>query len=78
VSQFPPETHYVDVGGAQVGYQVEGDGPIDLVGAYGLSSSTDLGWDLAPVAASRRSLASIGRYIAFDQRGVGVSDPIGA
>jgi len=27
VSQFPPEIHYVDVGGAQVAYQVVGEGP---------------------------------------------------
>ena len=42
VSQFPPETHYVEVGGALVGYQVVGEGPIDLVQANGLGSNIDL------------------------------------
>jgi pimeloyl-ACP methyl ester carboxylesterase len=76
VSQFPPETHYVDVDGAQVGYQVVGDGPIDLVFASGLGNQIDLAWDLAPIAALTRDLASISRYIVFDRRGTGVSDPI--
>jgi class 3 adenylate cyclase len=76
VSQFPPETHYVDVGGALVGYQVVGDGPIDLVFAHGLGNHIDLVWDLAPAAALYRSLASISRFIIFDRRGTGVSDPI--
>jgi hypothetical protein len=51
VSQFPPETHYVDVNDALVGYQVMGDGPIDLVVANGLGINIDLVWDLPPAAA---------------------------
>ena len=76
MSQFPPETRYVKVNGAQVGYQVVGDGPIDLVFASGLGNHIDLAWDLAPAAALTRDLASISRYIVFDRRGTGVSDPI--
>jgi class 3 adenylate cyclase/pimeloyl-ACP methyl ester carboxylesterase len=76
VSAFPPETNYVEVNGAQVGYQVIGDGPIDLVMNNGLGSNIDLVWDLPPAAALYRSLASISRYVVFDRRGTGVSDPI--
>jgi len=76
VSQFPPETHYVEVGGALVGYQVVGEGPIDLVLANGLGHHADLAWDVPPVAAWMRSLASISRLITFARRGFGVSDPI--
>jgi class 3 adenylate cyclase len=76
VSQFLPETCYVEVGGARVGYQVVGDGPIDLVFALGLGHQIDLVWDLAPAAALIQDLASISRYIVFDRRGTGVSDPI--
>jgi hypothetical protein len=77
VSQFPPETRYVDVaGGGQVGYQVVGDGPIDLVAAWGLGTNIDLAWDVGPAAALMRDLASISRYIQFDRRGTGVSDRI--
>src|SRR5215471_20703065 len=76
VSPLPPETRYVEVNGAQVGYQVVGHGPNDLVFASGLGSHIDLAWDLAPAAALIRDLASISRYIVFDRRGTGVSDPI--
>jgi class 3 adenylate cyclase len=77
VSQFPPETNYVDVGGAQVGYQVVGEGPVDLVVAWGLGSNIDLNWDVPPTAAFLMRLASFSRLICFDRRGTGVSDPIG-
>jgi class 3 adenylate cyclase len=76
VSRFPPETHYVEVNGGQVGYQVIGEGPIDVVVGSASGHNIDLAWDLAPYAAYARSLASIGRRIAFDPRGSGVSDPI--
>ena len=76
MSRFPPETHYVDVNGALVGYQVMGDGPIDLVQANGLGSHLDLNWDLPTMGAFLKSMASISRYIVFDRRGAGVSDRI--
>jgi class 3 adenylate cyclase len=76
VSQFPPETHYVEVDGAQVGYQVVGEGPVDVVLARGLGSSIDLIWESAPAAAFLQRLSSIGRLVQFDRRGTGVSDRI--
>jgi class 3 adenylate cyclase/pimeloyl-ACP methyl ester carboxylesterase len=76
VSQFPPETHYVEVGGALLGYQVVGEGPIDLVQANGVGSNIDNVWDLEPHAALVKSLISICRYVVFDRRGTGVSDRI--
>jgi class 3 adenylate cyclase len=77
VSQFPPETHYVEVGGAQVGYQVVGDGPIDLLFTFGFGSNIELNWDDAHFADFLERLASFSRLIRFDRRGTGVSDPIG-
>jgi class 3 adenylate cyclase len=77
VSEFPPETCYVDVGGAQVAYQVMGDGPIDLIAVVALGSDIDLIWDTGLAAGYLRNLASISRFIMFDRRGLGVSDPIG-
>src|SRR5262249_3712078 len=50
VSPFPPETHYVEVNGAQVGYQVIGAGPIDLGMNNGLGSHNDLRLHLPPTA----------------------------
>ena len=76
MSEFPPETHYVEVGGALVGYQVVGEGPIDLVQANGVGSNIDNVWDLEPHAALVKSLISICRYVVFDRRGTGVSDRI--
>lgn len=69
-----PQTRYVSVGDAQVAYQVVGDGPRDLLWCYGVGSHIDLIW-LEP--RSRRvleDLASVGRLILFDRRGVGASD----
>jgi class 3 adenylate cyclase len=76
VSQFPPETRYVDVGGALVGYQVLGDGPLDLLVANGVGNHIDMVWDVGPDAELLRNLCSISRLITFDRRGTGVSDPV--
>jgi class 3 adenylate cyclase len=77
VSQFPPETRYVEVSGAEVGYQVVGDGPIDLLFTFGFGSNIELDWDNPHFAAFLKRLASFSRLIFFDRRGTGVSDPIG-
>ena len=57
-----------------MGYQVVGEGPVDLIQANGLGSNLDLNWDMPNFGAFLRSMASISRYIVFDRRGAGVSD----
>ncbi len=68
-----PTTHYVEVDGLQVAYQVIGDGPIDLVFHHGFCH-LDLQWDVAAEAAFNRRLASFSRLILFDRRGTGASE----
>jgi class 3 adenylate cyclase/alpha-beta hydrolase superfamily lysophospholipase len=71
----PPETRFVDVGGAEVAYQVVGQGPPDVVYVPGFSH-VDLRWDNPVWAAFLERLASFGRLILFDRRGTGASDAI--
>lgn len=71
-----PETRYVRVDGADVAYQVLGDGPVDLVYFYGIGSHIELFWDDPSYAEYLRRLASFSRLIVFDRRGTGASDRI--
>ena len=72
-----PETKYVRVGGADVAYQVFGDGAADLLYFYGLGSHIDLTWDLPDGAEFQTQLASFSRVVMFDRRGCGASDALG-
>jgi class 3 adenylate cyclase len=73
-----PKIHYVEVGDAEVAYQVLGDGPIDLIYHHGMCHR-DLMWDIPPEAAFHRRLADFSRLILFDRRGAGASSrlPLG-
>jgi pimeloyl-ACP methyl ester carboxylesterase len=70
------QTQYVEVGDADVGYQIHGDGPADLLWCFGLGSNIDHQLDIAPVAEFLRHLGTFSRLIVFDRRGTGVSDAI--
>jgi len=78
---MPPETQYVDVGGAWVAYQIveprqpDQDG-IDLVYMSGVASHVDLRWEARPFARFVDRLAAFARVILFDRRGSGASDPL--
>jgi class 3 adenylate cyclase len=66
----------VTVSGADVAYQVVGDGVNDLLHFYGLGAQIDLIWE-APVASGFvRRLASFSRLILFNRRGTGASDAV--
>ena len=71
-----PETRYVAVRGADVAYQVFGNGPIDLLYTYGLGSHVDLFWEVPRIKEFLTRLASFSRVIVFDRRGIGASDPV--
>jgi pimeloyl-ACP methyl ester carboxylesterase len=71
-----PRTRYARVGNSYVGYQVMGDGPVDLVYHAGWYSHVEAEWDERPLARFLERLASFSRLIIFDRRGHGVSDPI--
>ena len=70
-----PQTRYVDVGGAEVAYQVVGKGPPDMVYAPGFGQ-VDLRWEDPVWAAFLERLASFSRVIVFDRRGTGASDAL--
>jgi len=70
-----PQTRYVDVGGAEVAYQITGQGPPDLIYVPGWSH-IDVIWEEPVAAAFLERLASFSRLILFDQRGSGASDAI--
>ena len=72
----PPETYYARSGGVQIGYQVVGDGPFDLVLLDGWFGNVDALWLVAPLAHFVERLASFARVILLDKRGTGISDPV--
>jgi class 3 adenylate cyclase len=70
-----PEIRYVEVGGAEVAYQIVGLGPPDVIYVPGFSH-VDLVWEDPVLAAFLERLASFGRLILFDRRGTGASDAV--
>jgi class 3 adenylate cyclase len=74
----PTEPRYTRAAdGTHIAYSVMGDGPIDLVYAFGYQSSIDADGEVPFHAAFRRKLASFARLILFDRRGTGLSDRSG-
>lgn len=67
-------TRYANSGGVSIAYQVNGEGPLDLVFVPGFVSHVELLWDEPVVARFLRRLASFSRLIVFDKRGQGLSD----
>ena len=70
-----PQTRYVEVGGAEIAYQIVGQGPPDLVYVAGFSH-IDLRWEHPVLAPFLERLASFSRLILFDRRGTGASDAV--
>jgi pimeloyl-ACP methyl ester carboxylesterase/class 3 adenylate cyclase len=72
-----PETRYAKTAdGVHVAYQVVGDGPVDLVFVMGWASNVEAMWEEPDLARFLSRLASFGRLILFDKRGVGLSDRV--
>ena len=71
-----PETHYARSGGIHIGYQVVGNGPVDIVFIDQWFSNVDAMWRLPPLARFVERLAAFARVILLDKRGTGVSDPV--
>ena len=69
-----PVTRYARAGEVNIAYQVVGDGPVDLVLAYGLASNIEVFWEEPSFAAFLRRLSEFTRLILFDRRGCGLSD----
>src|SRR3989442_15692699 len=71
-----PQTRYAKSADVNVACQVVGDGPLDLVMAWGWLQHLDLQWAEPTIATFLNRLASFSRLIIFDKRGVGLSDPV--
>ena len=70
-----PDTSYAKTpDGANVAYQVVGDGPVDIVYSAGWFSNVDLIWEHPEIEPFLRRLAAGNRLILFDRRGTGLSD----
>jgi class 3 adenylate cyclase len=74
VTSRQPQTHYVEVGGADVAYQVIGEGPPDLLLFNAPATHIEMNWTLPDYAEVFTRLASFSRLIMFDRRGAGASN----
>ncbi len=73
---MPPETFYAQSDNGAIGYQVFGEGPVDLVFVTQWGTNIDNYWDEPTAARYLDRLASFSRVILFDKRGTGVSDHV--
>src|SRR5918999_1222168 len=71
-----PRIRYAKSGNFHIAYSTLGNGPVDLVVVPQWFSNVDLEREFAPLARFNDRLASFGRVILFDKRGVGLSDPV--
>jgi pimeloyl-ACP methyl ester carboxylesterase len=71
-----PETRYAKSEDCHIAYQVVGKGPLDVVFIPDFVSHVEHDWDDPRPAHFYRRLASFARFILFDERGTGMSDPV--
>ncbi|HWM16575.1 MAG TPA: adenylate/guanylate cyclase domain-containing protein, partial [Microbacterium sp.] len=70
-----PETRYArTTDGTHVAFQVNGEGPIDILVMRGWHSNLDNDWTDPVVAGIYLRLGAMGRVIRLDRRGTGLSD----
>jgi class 3 adenylate cyclase len=69
-----PEIRFAKSGDVHIAYQVEGDGPVDLVYIPDWVSNLELQWEEPTNARFLERLASFSRLLLFDKRGIGLSD----
>lgn len=74
---IPPETRYARNGAIHLAYQALGSGPPNLlVVQSGANTHVDHVWMEPSLARFIRRLASFSRLVMYDNRGVGLSDPV--
>ncbi len=67
-------TQYATNDGVHLAYQITGDGPIDVLMVPGFISHVEHRWQEPTFARFLRQFGSFTRLIAFDKRGMGLSD----
>ena len=69
-----PDPQYLEThDGAYIAYQAVGEGPIDIAWQLEFGGNLDVWWELPWVRRWFEGLASFGRLILHDPRGVGLS-----
>ncbi len=72
----PPPIRWADGPGGKIGYQVLGDGPLDLVFVQPGRSNLDVQWEHLPLERFFLRLASFSRLMLINFRGFGLADPV--
>ncbi|UFZ02528.1 alpha/beta fold hydrolase [Bradyrhizobium ontarionense] len=76
-SQDPPPTRYVSGDGVHLAFQTAGASQVDILLLPGFVSHVERIWEEPRCRALLSSLATMGRLILFDRRGIGLSDRVG-
>jgi class 3 adenylate cyclase/pimeloyl-ACP methyl ester carboxylesterase len=74
-STWVPETRYARNGDVHIAYQVLGEGELTFVGLPGIVSNLEVGWEDPELRRFMTGIASFARYVTYDKRGQGMSDP---
>ena len=70
-----PSIQFAERDGTHLAFQSAGEGALEIVYVGG-SFATTQAWEEPAYARSFRRLASFSRFITYDQRGMGYSDPL--
>ena len=68
-----PQVHFAPAQGAQLAYQVFGEGPA-VVAIPPAAQNVELAWEWPAIRSMLERFASFSRYLHFDKRGTGASD----
>ena len=71
-----PTTRYANSGEVSIAYQVVGDGPVDVLFLPGWISQVEHVWESPSVSRFLERHATFSRFILFDRRGTGLSEPV--
>ncbi|HVF32855.1 MAG TPA: adenylate/guanylate cyclase domain-containing protein [Acidimicrobiales bacterium] len=69
-----PRTRYARSGDLDIAYQIDGEGPRNLVRVPGFVSHLDLMWENPRIAEAARRYSTFARVLSFDKRNTGLSD----
>jgi pimeloyl-ACP methyl ester carboxylesterase len=72
----PPVIRYARSGELSIAYEVRGEGELDLVLLVGFVGHLEWMWQEPSSQRFRDRLASFSRLLAYDPRGMGLSDPV--
>lgn len=71
----PIPTQFAESDGLRIAYNVQGEGPPDVVMAPGIISNLNMGAYMPAMRDSAQAISQFSRVLCFDKRGQGLSDP---